>query len=60
MRLYEHITLPILHSLEPEIAHNLSIMALKSNLIPGPGPGKLTSDRLTVNILGLNLSLIHI
>ena len=52
MRLYEHITLPILHSLEPEKAHNLSITALKSNLIPGPG--KLTSDRLTVNILGLN------
>jgi dihydroorotate dehydrogenase len=52
MRLYERITLPILHSLEPEKAHDLSISALKSNLIPGPG--KLTSDRLAINIAGLH------
>ena len=53
MKFYEKLTLPILNTLNSEIAHDLSILILQSNLIPGPG--KLTSDRLKINICGLNL-----
>ena len=53
MKFYEKLTLPILNTLNSEIAHDLSILILQSNLIPGPG--KLTSNRLKINICGLNL-----
>ena len=53
MKFYEKLTLPILKTLNSEIAHDLSILILQSNLIPGPG--KLTSDRLKISICGLNL-----
>ena len=53
MKFYEKLTLPILKTLNSEIAHDLSILILKSNLISGPG--NLTSDRLKTDLCGLSL-----
>ena len=53
MKFYEKLALPILKTLNSEIAHDLSILILKSNLISGPG--NLTSDRLRTDICGLSL-----
>ena len=53
MKFYEKLALPILKTLNSEIAHDLSILILKSNLISGPG--NLTSDRLKTDICGLTL-----
>ena len=53
MKFYEKLALPILNTLSSEIAHDLSILILKSNLISGPG--NLTSDRLRTDICGLSL-----
>ena len=51
MKFYEQIALPLLRCLEPEKAHDISITAMQSGLIPGPG--RLTSDRLSIDIAGL-------
>jgi len=42
-----------LHRLDPERAHTLSLVALKSNLAPMPGP--VTSPRLKTSLAGLHL-----
>ncbi len=53
MRLLEAPALALLHRLDPEAAHGLSIKALNSGLIPLPGP--ITSPRLTTDLAGLTL-----
>lgn len=54
MSLVEKLGLATLHRLDPERAHDLSIRALASGLVPLPG-APLTSDRLRVNLAGLDL-----
>ncbi|ESW60190.1 MAG: dihydroorotate dehydrogenase [Rhodobacter sp. CACIA14H1] len=51
--LLEKPALALLHRLDPEAAHGLSIKALNSGLIPLPGP--VTSARLTTDLAGLAL-----
>ena len=53
MKLSEKLALAVMHRLDPETAHGLSIKALKSGLTPRPGP--VTSPRLKTEIAGLNL-----
>lgn len=53
MKLSEKLALAVMHRLDPETAHWLSIKALKSGLTPCPGP--VTSPRLKAEIAGLNL-----
>ena len=44
-RAYEHAGLALLHRLDPETAHGISLKALQWGLVPLPGP--VTSPRLT-------------
>ncbi|GAA6199241.1 quinone-dependent dihydroorotate dehydrogenase [Aquicoccus sp. SU-CL01552] len=53
MSLVEKAGLAILHRVDPEVAHGLSIKALKAGLVPGSGA--LTSPRLRTRIAGLEL-----
>ncbi|MFY1707337.1 quinone-dependent dihydroorotate dehydrogenase [Tritonibacter scottomollicae] len=53
MKLSEKLALAVMHRLDPETAHGLSIKALKSGLTPSPGP--VTSPRLKTEIAGLSL-----
>jgi dihydroorotate dehydrogenase len=53
MNLTERLGLAVLHKLDPETAHGLSIKALKAGLAPAPGP--VTSDRLQTQVAGLSL-----
>ncbi|MFC3629842.1 quinone-dependent dihydroorotate dehydrogenase [Paracoccus angustae] len=54
MKLVEKIGLAALHRLDPERAHDLSIRALSSGLVPLPG-APVASDRLRVRLAGLDL-----
>ncbi|VDS08966.1 Dihydroorotate dehydrogenase (quinone) [Paracoccus haematequi] len=54
MNLVEKLGLAALHRLDPERAHDLSIRALSSGLVPLPG-SPVTSDRLRVTLAGLDL-----
>ncbi|MCZ0960830.1 quinone-dependent dihydroorotate dehydrogenase [Paracoccus benzoatiresistens] len=54
MKLVEKIGLAALHRLDPEHAHDLSIRALSSGLVPLPG-APVTSDRLRTRLAGLKL-----
>lgn len=54
MTLVEKIGLAALHRLDPERAHDLSIRALASGLVPLPGM-PVTSDRLRTRLAGLDL-----
>jgi len=49
----ERIGLALLHRLDPEIAHGLSIRALNLGLAPAPGP--VTSPRLATMVAGMAL-----
>ncbi len=49
----ERIGLGLLHRLEPERAHALSLVALRGGLVPLPGP--VTSPRLATELCGLSL-----
>ncbi|MBA4351308.1 MAG: dihydroorotate dehydrogenase (quinone), partial [Rhodobacter sp.] len=51
MSLLERTGLALLHRLDPEVAHGLSIKALNSGLLPLPGP--ITSPRLAIQVAGL-------
>jgi dihydroorotate dehydrogenase len=51
--LLERTGLALLHRLDPEVAHGLSIRALQSGLAPLPGP--VTSSRLATTLAGLTL-----
>ncbi|WGV16135.1 quinone-dependent dihydroorotate dehydrogenase [Fuscovulum ytuae] len=53
MTLLERAALSLLHRLDPEVAHGLSIKALQSGLAPGPGP--VTSPGLATTMAGLSL-----
>ncbi len=53
MKALERIGLGLLHRLEPERAHGLSLLALRSGLVPLPGP--VTSPRLATDLCGLSL-----
>lgn len=54
MNLFERLGLAALHRLDPERAHALSIMALKTGLVPLGGP--VTSTRLKTRLAGLDLA----
>jgi dihydroorotate dehydrogenase len=45
--------LPLMHLLDPEVAHGLSIKALKMGMVPTPGP--VTSPRLATTLAGMAL-----
>ena len=53
MKLTEKLALAAMHRIDPEAAHALSIKALTSGLVPGPGP--VTSSRLQTEVAGLSL-----
>ncbi len=53
MSLLEKAGLALLHRVDPEVAHGLSIKALKSGLVPAPGP--VTGPRLRMRLAGLDL-----
>lgn len=53
MTLTEKLGLALLHRVDPERAHSLSLMALRSGLVPLPGP--VTSARLQTAVAGLAL-----
>ncbi|MTH33899.1 quinone-dependent dihydroorotate dehydrogenase [Paracoccus limosus] len=52
--LVENLGLRALHLLQPETAHDLSIRALETGLVPLAG-GPFTSDRLRLTLAGLRL-----
>lgn len=54
MTLFERLGLFALHRLDPERAHDLSLMALSRGFVPLAGK-PLTSDRLRTRIAGLDL-----
>jgi len=49
----QKIGLPLMHLLDPEVAHGLSIKALKMGMVPTPGP--VTSARLATTLAGMAL-----
>ncbi|GAA0291057.1 quinone-dependent dihydroorotate dehydrogenase [Rhodovulum strictum] len=49
----ERAGLALLHRMDPERAHGLSLAALRAGLVPLPGP--ITSDRLATDLAGLAL-----
>ncbi|WP_420003178.1 quinone-dependent dihydroorotate dehydrogenase [Arenibacterium sp. LLYu02] len=53
MTFAEKIALAVMHKMDPEAAHGLSIKALKAGLTPCPGP--VTSARLASTVAGLKL-----
>ena len=53
MSLWERAGLSLLHRLDPETAHGLSLRALGSGLLPLPG--RVTSPRLAVTLAGMAL-----
>ena len=53
MTFAEKIALAVMHKMDPEAAHGLSIKALKVGLTPCPGP--VTSARLACSVAGLEL-----
>ena len=53
MTLLERIGLGLLHQFDPERAHHLAIMALRTGLTPAPGP--VTSSRLACTLAGMSL-----
>ena len=53
MKLLERAGLVLFSKLDPETAHSMALKALKSGLVPLPGP--ITSARLQTNIAGLSI-----
>ncbi len=53
MNRIEALGLSLLHRMDPERAHGLSLIALRAGLVPLPGP--VTSPRLAVDLAGLAL-----
>jgi len=49
----QKLGLPLMHLLDPEVAHGLSIKALKLGMVPTPGP--VTSPRLATTLAGMSL-----
>ncbi len=53
LNIIERAGLAVLHRMDPEVAHQWSLAALRSGLLPMPGP--LTTSRLTTDFAGLRL-----
>jgi dihydroorotate dehydrogenase len=53
MSIVERAGLAVLHRLDPERAHDLAIAALRTGLVPQPGP--ITTRRLACTLAGLDL-----
>ena len=53
MSMVERAGLALLHRLDPERAHGLSLRALKSGILPAPGP--INGSRLATRMAGLDL-----
>lgn len=53
MSVLERATLALMHRMDPEVAHNLSLRALRTGLAPLPGP--IGSPRLATTLAGLAL-----
>lgn len=53
MKYVEKAGLALLHNMDPEAAHGMSIRALRSGVLPAPGPH--TSERLATRVAGLAL-----
>jgi dihydroorotate dehydrogenase len=53
LTLVERAGLAVLHRLDPERAHALSLIALQTGLVPLPGP--VTTPRLTMTLAGMPL-----
>jgi len=53
VNLYERAGLALLHRIDPETAHGLSLRALNLGLVPLPGP--VTSPRLATTLAGLRM-----
>jgi dihydroorotate dehydrogenase len=53
LSILERLGLVALHRFDPEQAHGLALKALRSGVLPLPGP--LSSERLRTNIAGLDL-----
>ncbi|MGR3540891.1 MAG: quinone-dependent dihydroorotate dehydrogenase [Hasllibacter sp.] len=51
----ERIALSALHRLDPERAHDLSLKALRTGLVPGTKAGPVTSGRLRTTLAGIDL-----
>lgn len=51
--MWERFGLSVMQRMEPERAHDLAIAALKTGLLPAPGP--VTSPRLAVDLAGMAL-----
>ena len=49
----EKLGLALLHRVDPERAHGLSLLALRAGLAPLPGP--VSSPRLATTVAGLSL-----
>ncbi len=49
----QKLGLPLMHLLDPEVAHGLSIKALNMGFVPTPGP--VTSPRLVTTLAGMTL-----
>ena len=49
----QKLGLPLMHLLDPEVAHGLSIKALKMGMVPAPGP--VTSPRLATTLARMTL-----
>ncbi|MDK3019523.1 quinone-dependent dihydroorotate dehydrogenase [Pseudodonghicola flavimaris] len=54
MRLIDRAGLALMHRFDPEVAHGLSLKALRAGLVGGPGP--ITSPRLKTRLAGLDLA----
>ncbi len=54
MSVLERAGLGLLHRLDPEVAHGLSLLALRSGLVPLPGV--VTSTRLATTLAGIALA----
>ena len=53
MNTFEKLSLAALHRLDPERAHTLALAALRTGLVPLPGP--VTSPRLATTLAGMTL-----
>ncbi|MFW8593377.1 quinone-dependent dihydroorotate dehydrogenase [Cribrihabitans neustonicus] len=53
MTLSERLALAVMHRIDPEAAHGLSVKALRMGLAPAPGP--VTSARLKTSLAGIAL-----
>ena len=53
MSLYERAALAALHRLDPETAHDWSLRALRTGVVPLPGP--VSTPRLATTLAGLAL-----